>query len=103
MTARLRDALLAAALGPGVRGHARGARPPAGTLAMLVRFRGATDEQVRWGGNDDPRGVLRRGQDYEVERVEVHTQHTKYWIGGRAYNSVHFVVVEETATRGKPQ
>lgn len=53
----------------------------------------ASDFQVRWGSNDDPRGLLQDGQEYEVERVEVHTQHTKIHLKefpGKRFNSVHF-------------
>lgn len=58
---------------------------------MLACYKGqATDEQVRWGSNDDPRGILEIGRVYEIERVEPHSYHTKYWIAGRKYNSVHF-------------
>lgn len=64
---------------------------------MKVRYRGDADtDQVRWGSNDDPRGVLIPEGVYAVERVEVHSWHTKYWIAGRAYNSVHFDPVGAT-------
>lgn len=57
-----------------------------------VRYTGASDEQVAWGGNDDPRGVLRVGEVYEVEREEVHKWHTKYSLKGieGRFNSVCF-------------
>ena len=57
---------------------------------MKVKYIGADDDQVRWGSNDDPRGVLIEGQIYEVEKVEPHTWHTKYHINGKKYNSVCF-------------
>lgn len=58
---------------------------------MIVIYRGdATDAQVRWGDNDDPRGVLSPGRRYAVDYVEAHSTHTKYHIGGRRYNSVCF-------------
>ena len=40
-------------------------------------YKGATDDQVRWGNNSDPRGVLRLGHAYTVERTVVHSWHTK--------------------------
>jgi hypothetical protein len=63
-----------------------------------VRYTGdASDDQVRWGGNDDPRGVLEPGAEYVVEEEEVHTWHTKYHlvgVPGLRFNSVHFADVE---------
>lgn len=62
-----------------------------------VRYRGgATIEQVNWGGNDDPRGVLVDGGIYKVLRVEPHTQHTKVYLEefpSLKFNSVHFELV----------
>lgn len=57
-----------------------------------VTFTGASDEQVQWGGNDDPRHVLEIGKEYEIEEVDVHTWHTKVRIAGvkGRFNSVHF-------------
>lgn len=57
---------------------------------MRVRYIGATDDQVRWGSCADPRGVLTLGEIYEVDRQEVHSWHTKFWINGHGYNSVCF-------------
>lgn len=53
----------------------------------------ASDTQVRWGSNDDPRGLLEPGKVYEVKRVDVHTWHTKVFLTdfpGKKFNSVHF-------------
>lgn len=52
-----------------------------------------SDAQVRWGGNDDPRGVLQEGVEYQVAEEEVHSWHTKLHlteVPGRKFNSVHF-------------
>ena len=49
---------------------------------LTVTYTGATDEQVRWGSNDDPRGTLTEGQSYEVETREVHSWHTKIKLKG---------------------
>ena len=57
---------------------------------------GATDDQVKWGNNDDPRGLLVDCEIYEVEESEEHSQHTKYTLKGfpdKKFNSVHFVKV----------
>lgn len=57
-----------------------------------VIYTGTSDEQVRWGGNDDPRSCLIEGDIYQIEKVEVHSWHTKLTlrnIPGR-FNSVTF-------------
>lgn len=58
-----------------------------------VIYKGTSDEQVRWGGNDDPRGLLQEGREYEVEEREVHSWHTKLRLKGypgKVFNSVCF-------------
>jgi hypothetical protein len=57
-----------------------------------VKYIGCIDEQVRWGNNDDPRGILIEGNKYYVEKVEVHSQHTKLQLRGvrGRFNSVSF-------------
>lgn len=57
-----------------------------------VVYTGCIDEQVRWGNNDDPRGILMENQMYYVEKVEVHSQHTKLTLRGISgrFNSVCF-------------
>jgi hypothetical protein len=64
--------------------------------ARKIKFVAACDEQVRWGGCDDPRGVLAVGEVYEVDTVETHSWHTKVSLVGvhGAFNSVHFEDVE---------
>lgn len=61
---------------------------------MIVYYNGkASDAQVNWGGNDDPRNFLEVGVPYEVARWEVHTWHTKVHLvdfPGKYFNSVHF-------------
>lgn len=49
---------------------------------MKVKYLGASEEQIRWGGNDDPRPLLTLGQVYEVEEKEVHSWHTKIRLVG---------------------
>lgn len=57
-----------------------------------VVYIGTTDEQVNWGSNTDPRDILIENQKYCVERVEVHSQHTKLHLCGICgrFNSVSF-------------
>lgn len=57
-----------------------------------VVYVGCSDEQVRWGNNNDPRGILMENQKYYIEKVEVHSQHTKLTlraVSGK-FNSVCF-------------
>ena len=42
-----------------------------------VVFTGQTVEQRRWGGNSDANEVLTEGSSYTIEKVEVHSWHTK--------------------------
>jgi hypothetical protein len=44
---------------------------------VKVQYIGATDAQVKWGDNDDPRGLLEFGEVYEVLDVKMHSFHTK--------------------------
>lgn len=64
-----------------------------------VRFRGASDDQVRWGSNADPRGALEPDAVYELERAEIYSWHTKLFLrgvdSGRGFNSVSFEAVEQ--------
>lgn len=48
----------------------------------FVKFLGASKDQVRWGGNDDPNAVLRVGERYEIADIEVHSWHTKIRLVG---------------------
>jgi hypothetical protein len=47
-----------------------------------VKFLGCSKEQISWGNNDDPTGILIVGDKYYVEKVEVHSQHTKLTLRG---------------------
>lgn len=62
-----------------------------------VVYLGCSDEQVRWGNNDDPRSVLVEGDTYYIENVDVHSQHTKLTLSGISgrFNSVCFSRFEE--------
>jgi len=64
-----------------------------------VKFLGCSKEQVAWGNNDDPNGILIVGDKYYVEHVWVHSQHTKIELRGvpkLKFNSVCFEVVHDT-------
>ncbi len=63
-----------------------------------VKFIGCTKEQILWGNNHDPNSSLRLNDFYYVERIEVHSQHTKLELKGieGKYNSVCFEKVEVT-------
>jgi hypothetical protein len=63
---------------------------------MKVQYVGASDEQIQWGNNDDPREVLQEGTEYELLDKEVHSWHTKYVLKDfpeMKFNSVCFVDV----------
>ena len=61
---------------------------------MTATYNGeASDAQVGWGSNDDPRGVLENGRVYTEDRVETHSWHTKVILKefpDKRFNSVHF-------------
>ena len=43
----------------------------------VVEYIGCSIEQIKWGNNDDPRSFLIVGKEYIIEKVFVHSQHTK--------------------------
>ena len=60
---------------------------------MKVKYIGASDAQVRWGSNDDPRGLLVEGKEYELSDREVHSWHTKISLSefpGKKFNDSSF-------------
>lgn len=61
-----------------------------------VKFMGCSKEQTAWGSCDDPNSVLFIGDTYYVERVDVHTWHTKVELRGVVgkFNSVCFEEVK---------
>jgi len=61
-----------------------------------VEYLGCSDEQVRWGNNDDPRSFLIVGKEYVIEKVDVHRQHTKIKLYNKMgwFNSVCFRLVK---------
>lgn len=62
-----------------------------------VRYVGASDTQVNWGGCDDPRLLMEDGDEFILEDVEVHSYHTKVRLEGveGQFNSVCFEIVHE--------
>jgi len=61
----------------------------------VVVFKGQTEEQRKWGNNNNANEFLIVGRQYVVESVDVHSQHTKLKLqhkNGR-FNSVCFELV----------
>jgi hypothetical protein len=63
----------------------------------IVQYTGCTKEQIRWGNNDDPRSLLIVGKEYAIEKVEVHSQHTKVKLRHKMgmFNSVCFKRIQD--------
>ena len=57
-----------------------------------VKFLGCSEEQINWGNNDDPNKLLFVGDKYIIDKVEVHSYHTKLTLRGVSgrFNSVCF-------------
>lgn len=58
----------------------------------IVEYIGCSEEQIKWGNNDDPTLSLVVGQEYLIEKVDVHSQHTKIKLYNKIgwFNSVCF-------------
>ena len=58
----------------------------------IVEYTGCSQEQIRWGNNDDPTLSLIVGKEYTVEKVDVRSQHTKIKLYNKVgwFNSVCF-------------
>jgi len=64
---------------------------------MKVEYLGTNTGQIRWGGNDDPRGCLTIGEIYEVESRKVHSWHTKIVLvgyPGKKFNDASFKYIK---------
>ena len=62
-------------------------------IGELIRYAGASDAQVKWRANDDPRGVLVMGAMYRVKDLNVRPYHTDVQLEGFEeynFNSVCF-------------
>lgn len=46
---------------------------------MKVKFieENVDEAQIRWGGHNDPRGILEVGKEYELAYADVHSSHTR--------------------------
>jgi hypothetical protein len=57
-----------------------------------VEYIGCSEEQIKWGNNDDPRSFLIIGKEYIIEKVFVHSAHTKIKLYHKMglFNSVCF-------------
>lgn len=51
-----------------------------GPAPVWLRFEECSDEQVIWGGNQDPRPILKPGGIYRQTRVKVFSAHTHVWV-----------------------
>ena len=58
----------------------------------VVEYTGCSQEQIRWGNNDDPTLSLVVGKEYTIEKVDVRSQHTKIKLYNKIgwFNSVCF-------------
>ena len=63
----------------------------------VVEYVGCSEEQINWGSNDDPRSILIIGREYVIEKVDVHSQHTKIKLYNKMgwFNSVCFSLKED--------
>lgn len=56
----------------------------------------ASQDQINWGGNDDPNELLEIGKEYEVLKKDVHSWHTKLTLvdfPDKVFNDVSFSYV----------
>ena len=65
---------------------------------MRVRYLGASQDQINYGGGADSRIHLVVGEVYAVEHIVEREWHTHYYINGKPYNSVCFEEVEVKLT-----
>ena len=58
----------------------------------VVEYIGCSEEQIKWGSNDDPRSFLILGKEYTIEKVFVQSKHTKIKLYHKMglFNSVCF-------------
>lgn len=70
-------------------------------IGALVTFTGGSDAQFKWGSGYADHSQLEVGGVYYVSRLEMHTWHTKVWLGEGdlgPFNSVCFERVEPSAS-----
>ena len=58
----------------------------------IVEYIGCSEEQIKWGNNDDPTSYLIIGKEYIIEKVNFRSQHTKIKLYNKMgwFNSVCF-------------
>lgn len=67
------------------------------TEVLSEKVKCISDYENNWGSCDPIKGNLKVGETYTVDRVEVHSWHTKVWLKelpNKVFNSVHFMQVE---------
>ena len=66
---------------------------------QIVEYLGCSTEQVGGGNNDDPRSFLIIGRHYTIEKVKVHSEHTKVKLYNKMgwFYSDHFKKVLNTS------
>lgn len=49
---------------------------------MKVKFieKNVGEAQIRWGGHNDPRGILEVGKEYELAYADVRSSHTRIFL-----------------------
>lgn len=71
-------------------------------MQRYVRYVGATQDQVNWGSNDDPRPLLTIGETYAIEKISVHSWHTKISLQGfpgLLFNDASFEYIKKDAAK----
>lgn len=75
-------------------------QPDVEPLTAIYRESQVSDASIKWGSNDDPRGLLEDGKEYEVEKVMVCLFHTKIILTDfpeKKFNSVGFQMTRDDA------
>ena len=62
-------------------------------VGMTVKFIGCSRDQIKSGGNTDPKGLLKEGKEYIVKKLEIHPARTQLVLEGvkGKFNSVCFM------------
>lgn len=64
---------------------------------MKIKFIASevSKDQINWGGNDDPTGLLKVGEEYELDHADIRSQSTRIFLKdfpGKQFNVVWFDV-----------
>ena len=62
-------------------------------MSKKLKYLGnATNAQIRWGNHNDPRNLLEKNNMYDVDKIEIHSWHTKVFLKGYSgsFNSIWF-------------